>query len=44
MNEADAQKMAAIAPVTHLRNANLIAKQIFSEALKKPMDKTIKFK
>ena len=44
MNEADAQEMAAIDPVDHLRNTTLLTKKVFSEELKKPMDMTIKFK
>lgn len=44
MNEADAREMAFIDPVIHLQNASSLAKKVFSEELKKPMDKTIKFK
>lgn len=44
MNEADAQEMASISPITHLLNATIIAKKVFSEELKKPMDMTIKFR
>ena len=44
MNEADAKEMAAITPITHLRNATILTKKVFSEELKKPMDMTIKFK
>jgi hypothetical protein len=44
MNEADAQEMAAISPIAHLQNATIIAKKVFSEDLKKPMDMTIKFR
>jgi hypothetical protein len=36
--------MAAIPPATHLHNAAMLAHKIFSEALKLPMDMTIKFK
>lgn len=44
MNEGDAQEMTAISPIIHLQNATRVAKKIFSEELKKPIDKTIKFK
>lgn len=44
MNEADAQEMAAISAIIHLQNATMIAKKVFSEDLKKPADRIIKFK
>lgn len=43
-NEADAKENATISPETHLRNASVRAMKIFSDELKKPMDKKIKFK
>lgn len=44
MNEADAQEMAGISSVQHLQNATLLVKKFFSEELKKPMDKRIRYK
>ncbi len=44
MNEEDAKEMAIIPPLTHLQNATLLAKKIFSADLEKPMDMKIKFK
>lgn len=44
INEGDAQELAAIPPITHLHNATMLAKKIYAEALKLPMDMTINFK
>lgn len=44
MNEWDAIENAAILPIIHLQNAVSVSKRIFSEELKKPMDKAVKFK
>lgn len=44
MNEADAEEMAAIPPLEHLKNATMRTKRLFAEELKKEMSKTIKFR
>ncbi len=44
MNEADAKEMADISAVDHLRNTVHLIRKIFSEELKRPMNKRIKFK
>lgn len=43
-NEADAKEVAAISPEIHLQNSTLLTERVFAEELKKPMDKTLKFK
>ncbi|MFZ1800782.1 MAG: hypothetical protein WAU24_13030 [Chitinophagaceae bacterium] len=43
MNEADAKSAADIHPLEHLKNTVDLIKGIYSEELKKPFDKKIKF-
>jgi len=42
-NEADAKEMAKLTENQHLKNANQLIKTIYKEALKKPIDKRLKF-
>lgn len=44
MNESDAETMAAITPEQHLKNVTELNANIFSEKLKQPMDKKLKFR
>ncbi|MBI1780106.1 MAG: hypothetical protein HYR66_01870 [Sphingobacteriales bacterium] len=43
-NEAGAKAMARLSGEEHLRNATQLIKRVYSEELKKPKDRTIKFK
>ena len=44
MNDADAQSAASIRPLDHLKNTTELIKKIYSDELKDPFDKKIKFK
>lgn len=44
MNEATAKVMAQLSGEEHLQNATELIKRIYSDELKKPMDKKIKFR
>lgn len=44
MNEATAQTMAQLSGEEHLRNTTELIKRIYSDELKLPMDKKIKFR
>lgn len=43
-NEADAKARALLTPLQHLQNVTERIKMMYAEELKKPMDKTLKFK
>lgn len=44
INKSDAETMAAISPEQHLKNVTELNANIFSEKLKQPMDKRLKFR
>jgi pyruvate dehydrogenase complex dehydrogenase (E1) component len=44
MDEADAKEMATLSPKEHLQNTTSLIKRIFTEELKNPPEKRIKFK
>ena len=44
MNEADAMEMAALSPTEHIQNATELTRKLYSEELKKPMNKRLRFR
>jgi len=44
INEADAEKMAALTPIENFQKVTFLLKKIYAEELNKSMNKQIKFK
>lgn len=44
MNEAHTKELASITPIEHLKNVANLIKKLYTEELKRPMTKKIKFK
>lgn len=44
MNEADAKEMASLSPTKHIQNATELTRKLYSEELKKPMNKKLRFR